>query len=824
MDEFRGGNFIIGSNIKENELRRVGNEQARNQNEETRTAAEGKRNSASAAALGIAQTHSKSNFLTQIGLFVAIILTIVILAVISVMAYERATNNRSLVDLNNIRDLTLSNLDVLDTTELKTLDVSSTSNLKTTIVTGGLSVTGTVDVDTDVLVDGGVSVVGGMSIGGKSYLYQDLRLYQGMSIDGNLTVSGTTTLYDILTSDSGVSTTAGLSIGGVTHLYDNLISTGGISTTSGLSVGGATHLYGNLISTGGISTTGGLSVGGVTHLYGNLISDSGISTSAGLSVGGTANIEIAKIKKDSVILTTSLEGASSGYFLSTEDAGHTYIIQNEYAGISVPINFILPNISGTGENGLKYNFLWDENRSGIHNNFKIHTYDSDNNIFGTVLTGQKGTSVITLAQSNTNITVNSINTGPPVLFHYDGTLYPGSQLECNYMNGNWLLQGSLGTSTDYTSNNGFVGINNPTWILSGVSNGTGDDYLDDYLISYNGDHFYNCNPEIRQLDSVLQYIAYGNSSNGANIWASVLYKSFNPLTGASPRYSTNGTCWLNSTGAGSDLVGFGIAYGTSEGTSRWVSTGGNADGTKTIIYSENGVSWENCTGSNFGNDGFGYTVAYGTSSDGTSIWVAGGANTNDTGQALLYSVGGISWNVVNSDWDDAVQGRGVAYGLSSDNATRIWGAVGTSNALLYSLNGTDWSYAAGASFAGTGGVGFGIGFGLSTDGTCIWGAVGYCPGQTNLLYSADCQTWSLSNGASFTGTYKSGCDIKYGTYDGTGKWLAVGHTGDKASNVLYSADCQTWTAIESGDFTYDALQTIANNTPLYPNPENAVEN
>ena len=77
MDDFRISKIIVGSDLRNVEQSRATNEYLRNQNETQRMSSEGSRNNAATNTLGIANTHSKSNFLTQIGLFTAVILTII---------------------------------------------------------------------------------------------------------------------------------------------------------------------------------------------------------------------------------------------------------------------------------------------------------------------------------------------------------------------------------------------------------------------------------------------------------------------------------------------------------------------------------------------------------------------------------------------------------------------------------------------------------------------------------------------------------------------------------------------------------------------------
>jgi hypothetical protein len=767
MDDFRGGKFIVGSDMRGDEQRRMANEYFRNQNESQRMASEGGRNDAASNALGIANTHSKNNFLTQVGMFTAVVLAVVILAVIAILAYQKATDNQSLVDLDNIRDLTLSNLTVTDTATVKgvtTLQDELNSSAGADFA-GGLSVTGNLDLGGNVVLDGGVSLLGG------------------------------------------------LSVGGVTNLYGDLISIGGISTTGGLSVGGVTNLYGDLISIGGISTTGGLSVGGLANFY------SGVSITGGLSVSETAIIGTGQIKKDSVILTSAVTGISTGYQLTTNDAGITYIIENkDSGGLSISTSFKLPQ---QVENGSKYHFLWGDNDSANIMNFKLHTYDQNDKLFGTVMTARQGSSVITLSQNNSTAVHNG--TGVPVLFHYDGTLYPGSRLDCTYIESNWVLDGYLGTSSDYTSNNGFIGTTNPTWIAAGLSTNTSN--AEEIVISYDGSHFYEANT----ISGIEFYdIKYGISSEGTSIWVGAA-KHMSSYTGVSMRYSTDGICWKAGRGAGADMVGRSVSYslytGTG-GTSLWTATGYNPTGTTNLIYSTDGVSWENSTGASFQSSGFGIT--YGLSSDGTSLWAAVGQQNDGVNSNLLYSTDGISWQYSTGvSFGSTGRGLAITYGLSSfSTGTCMWVAVGQqkdsiNSNILYSTNGSVWLNSSGLSFAG--GEGQTVAYGLSDNGTSsIWVAGGN-GSSDRLLYSNNGSVWQSSTGETFPG--KKVYSVAFGKNGSDERWVALAGSVDSKNNFSYSDDGKSWVYSTTGDiFSYGGGRVIVYNKPLYPNHDNPVDN
>ena len=206
-----------------------------------------------------------------------------------------------------------------------------------------------------------------------------------------------------------------------------------------------------------------------------------------------------------------------------------------------------------------------------------------------------------------------------------------------------------------------------------------------------------------------------------------------------------------------------------------------ASGTHNILYSKDGTSWQVVTAtgtSKFGGFGIGIGIAYGTSSDGSCLWVAVGGTTHH----ILYSKDGTSWQDTATGTSKfgngngtGGYGQGIAYGTSSDGSC-LWVAVGkgTRN-ILYSKDGTSWQDTATGTSKFGGGGGNGIAYGTSSDGSCLWVAVGR--GDHNILYSEDGISWQ----ATATGTSKFGTcaltdgstGIAYGTSsDGSCLWVA----------------------------------------------------
>ena len=809
MDDFKGGKFIIGSDIRVDEQRRMANEYMRSQNESQRMAAEGSRNNATANALGIANTHSRSNFLTQIGLFIAVVLTVIILAVIAILAYEKAYNNQSLVDLNNLRDLTLTNLDVLNTADIKTLDITGETTTK------NITTTGNINVSDDLIVTGGVSINEGLSVGQKAIFEDDIWVKGGVSINEGLSVGGTINLYGPLVSTQGVSIEGGLSVGQKAIFEDDIWVKGGVSINEGLSVGGTTNLYGPLVSTQGVSIEDGLSVGQKAIFEDDIWVKGGVSINEGLSVGGTTRLEIAKIRKSNLILSSTLPGISTGYNLNINEGGNRYVIENNDAsGTSFSNRFNLPNLSGNDERGLQYNFIWGENDSDNHVNFQLHTASSQNNqLYGTVLSSGKNESPITLVKSQD--TEPQYGYGNAYLFHYDGVLYPSSNLNCTYIDGNWFLEGCLGTST-HDSDNGFVGSNNPEWLSFGTCQN--NKKRDEIIFSNNGENFKEANTTIGNELFILGKKAFGLSSDGTSIWAVGGTTKEGDVTNI--YYSNNGTCWQPA--EGNKIAGYSIAYGSSQGVSIWVAVGLATDN---IIYSTNGISYQSATGDLFkgGDSPQGFDVAYGLSSNGMSLWVAVGKGTSQ----FLYSDNGQSWNYGSGvSFYSNGNANGIAYGVCS-GGTKRWvttgnAGSGTSN-LLYSDDGINWNYCKGATF---GDQGKAVAYGLSSNGMSLWVAGGIANDNKLLLYSVDGISFEYCSINEGWGSSSQIFDVSYGKFQNTSRWVAVGKNKENTrKNILYSDDGINWNTITKGDsFQSGGAVNIDYYKPLYPNIDNAVEN
>ena len=299
-------------------------------------------------------------------------------------------------------------------------------------------------------------------------------------------------------------------------------------------------------------------------------------------------------------------------------------------------------------------------------------------------------------------------------------------------------------------------------------------------------------------------VAYGTSDGTNPLWVAVGNDSGNNATDrGNIMYSADGISWQESTGM-SFAQGNGVAYGTSDGTNPlWVAvgidSGNNAPDRGNILYSADGISWQESIGMSFSTYGNG--VAYGTSDGTNPLWVAVGYDGDaDSGRRnILYSTDGISWQE-SIGMSFSVTGIGVAYG-TSDGTNPLWVAVGNGDEnkpgrgnIMYSANGISWRESTGMSFSG---IGNGVAYGTSDGTNPLWVAVGYngginVPDRGNIMYSADGISWQESTGMSFA----QGYGVAYATSDGTNPlWVAVGYSGNSdfgRRNILYSTDGKEW--------------------------------
>ena len=311
MDNFKGGKFIVGTDIKADETKRIANELFRNQNENLRLSNETARTNA--------EIETKNSLFSQMGIISLIFVIIIILTAISLLAYEKATNNQSLVDLDNIRRLNLTDLTVYEKSNLNTLTLTGD-----TTSSGGAT------------YNDGVSIDGGLSVGTKSNFYGDIRSYGGVSVQGGLSVDGTTNFY------GGVSTDAGLSIGTTSNLYGEVIAHSGVSVIGGLSINGVANFYEEVHAYKGVSIDAGLSVGTTSNLYGNLKL---LSDSSKIIFGANEEIEIVHSHDSGLKLKNTATGDGTPISLTLQ-SGEQEITASETIG---SLNFQAPGESSEGD-------------------------------------------------------------------------------------------------------------------------------------------------------------------------------------------------------------------------------------------------------------------------------------------------------------------------------------------------------------------------------------------------------------------------------------------------------------------------------------------
>jgi hypothetical protein len=315
------------------------------------------------------------------------------------------------------------------------------------------------------------------------------------------------------------------------------------------------------------------------------------------------------------------------------------------------------------------------------------------------------------------------------------------------------------------------------------------------------------------LNSIGWDVAYG-TCNGTPLWVAVGNGDDDGNRYGNIMYSSDGQSWTKtSTGDSFSTVGYGVAYGTCNGTPLWVAVGdGDADGNKygNIMYSSDGQCWsKTSTGDSFSARGRG--IAYGTC-NGTSLWVAVG---DDTGYGnIMYSSDGQSWTKTSTGDSFSTNGYGVAYGTC--NGTPLWVAVGSDGTnrygnIMYSSDGQSWTKTStGDNFNG----GYGVAYG-TCNGTSLWVAVGSDSGggYGTIMYSNDGQSWTkTSTGDSFS---TIGYGVAYGTCNGSPLWVAVGNDSTGYGRIMYSSDGQSWTKTSTGDSFSEEVRSVAAKHLLY---------
>ena len=334
------------------------------------------------------------------------------------------------------------------------------------------------------------------------------------------------------------------------------------------------------------------------------------------------------------------------------------------------------------------------------------------------------------------------------------------------------------------------------WVATGDT-GTGNSY-GNILYSHDGSVWENSKPG--ETFSRAYDVAFGETENGTSMWIAVGETTIGNSSG-NIKYSYDGQVWYSEDQGVSFNTGRGVAYGlSSDGiTSMWVATGfedGNNFGN--IKYSYDGLSWSNSlsSGTSFGVSG--HKVAFGTSSNGTSpMWIAVGDNGSSSDSSILFSYDGVSWDLApRQSGLFGVYASDVAFGVSSDQGTPMWVAVGhvvSGQQIAYSYDGLSWSSHQGENM--NQGL-HGVAFGVSSQGTsAMWVAVGDNGtgggNDRNVLYSYNGISWSqiTETGAEFN--LGEGRGVVFGKKeDGTSMFVAVGdhNTTDHDKNIAFAND------------------------------------
>lgn len=216
-------------------------------------------------------------------------------------------------------------------------------------------------------------------------------------------------------------------------------------------------------------------------------------------------------------------------------------------------------------------------------------------------------------------------------------------------------------------------------------------------------------------------IAFGQDGSGTCLWVAGGQDSGNlpETTNANKNimYSTDGMSWTrsSSSGASFDNACYSVGYGTDHlGNRIWVAGGQDSDAERRLLWSTDGSCWAQMNTSGITPNSYINTVAYGTSpGSGVSLWMAG--SYADASGSILYSTDGMSWSRAESNIESltSIKVNTIAYGTSS-NGDKMWVAAidgfenPNHNKLLYSTDGVaNWRESKnGAAEAGNVGLAF----------------------------------------------------------------------------------------------------------------------
>jgi hypothetical protein len=292
-------------------------------------------------------------------------------------------------------------------------------------------------------------------------------------------------------------------------------------------------------------------------------------------------------------------------------------------------------------------------------------------------------------------------------------------------------------------------------------------------------------------------------------------------------YSTTGTIWSISTSPFASVQA--VAWSTN-----WVITGSSGS----FATSSNGVFWTLSNSTYFGG-GTGTSLAV----QGSLMPLVNEASilyTSGPNYTLAYSIGGITWSLVNSlisgiatsiVWNgsslwlgsmssgsdtliysyDGINWSGLGQIIFSSRSNQvatngyIWVATGNgSNSLAYSYDGLTWVGLGNTIFTEGFGVAWAQGRFVATGSGSTWAAI-----------SLDGINWTPSSSTLFTVAHKLAF--------GNNLWVATG-VNNGTSSLAYSSNGLTWTAVTPNPFSISAYDVAMNGSTWLAIGSGAVNN
>lgn len=768
--------------------------------------------------------NSNRNHYINIAIFVLLGVLIIVIAVIASLAFERS-HNANFAD----NSINANEIDNNDNFTMKSLKLTNGGNNALTIQDPGGITFGASQISANEfrVIDGAIA---GTVVANKAIVVDENKNFHGLNYfsAGGASFSSGVCFKSLATFESGISVMGGSSFGSLTKFHNGICVTG-ITNFDGISVGGILYSYGGLCVSGttnfsnlvtvesntGLSIQGGVSMSGVINMYSQLNSTSGICISGGLSVNGqTRFYNQTRIQKQMYLKSSDLAEVPFGYQITKEQSGTEFFI--DYS-TKKSVQFKLPIID-TNDTGLQYDFRWAEGMSSADKHSFVISSAPNDYLSGSIFLGDYNTNVFTSLTSH-----EPDNSNSDYQLSLSSLIADGSHIKVKSYNGRWIVQGDLGVST--RGENVFQNHLIKEWIAGGVSD-TNHNYIGDMVFSGNAQNWHPIHhlPIIPDNSfTTISDIAFGTSEDGTSTFVA---SSYFVGTNNGLIWSNTGTSWYTSTGSFHDTSSTGVAFGDDDnGNSLWVATGDNqADANKNLLWSSDGMCWAPsvASGDNFSLTGRG--VAFGLTSASDERWVAVGQNANtNLYKNILWSNDGMCWaqsDASGTTFDDI--GHRVAFG-TSDNGDYLWVAVGKDNsdpyqAILWSTNGTCWapSDGSGSKFASYANA---IAFGRDDTGVSIWVAGSYDVENSvkPILWSTNGMCWAEGSGSVLSNFNCN--DIAFGlSTDGTCMFVAVGYDqgGNYHNNILHSTDGKNWVISENGSVLQNGGYAVTYNRDPYP--------